>query len=202
MEFEDLKQSMEKIEMSDEMRNRIIRNCRLWAVHETEKITMKNKTNFNFKKVGLIAAAVALCLCISVAAVNHFGQFKDIKNWNGAVTGTEYVQATNEIQVSAAADQDGLIITSKLLTPDIVPYRELDDLGIGGYKIVDVSGNVIIEGEGEDFAPIIDGQAVMAVSLDGVNNGDYRLLVSAFIGYKKADQPLKISGEWECAFTV
>ena len=43
MEFRELKQSVEKIEMSDEMQNRIIKNCRLSAVHELEESTMKTR---------------------------------------------------------------------------------------------------------------------------------------------------------------
>ena len=46
MEFRELKRSVEKIEMSDEMRDRIIRNCRLSELHEMEKITMKTATKF------------------------------------------------------------------------------------------------------------------------------------------------------------
>ena len=34
-----------------------------------------------------------------------------------------------------------------------------------------------------------------------VASGSYTLLVTAFVSEKKADQPLKISGSWECAFT-
>jgi len=67
---------------------------------------------------------------------------------------------------------------------------------------VDASGDVVVDGEGDDFVEIVDGKAVMTISLDGVDNGDYKLVISSFIGSKKADQPLKISGDWECGFTV
>ena len=49
---------------------------------------------------------------------------------------------------------------------------------------------------------IVDGKAVMTISLDGIDSGDYKLLISSFVGSKKADQPLKISGDWECDFTI
>jgi len=202
MEFRELKQSVEKIEMSDEMQNRIIRNCRLSAVHETEEIIMKNRVNFTFKKVASIAAVLALCLCVSVAAANHFGHFKDVTNWTGAVIGTEYEQATDEIEVNAVAEQGVLTVTAAFLTPDTAPYSEEEAFSVGSYQIMDASGDVVVDGEGDDFVEIVDGKAVMTISLDGVDNGDYKLVISSFIGSKKADQPLKISGDWECGFTV
>ena len=202
MEFRELKQSVEKIEMSDEMQNRIIRNCRASAVHKTEELTMRNRVNFNFKKVVSIAAVIALCLCASVAAANHFGAFKDVTNWTGAVVGTEYVQATDEIEVNAVAEQGVLTITATFLTPDTAPYSEEEAFCVGNYQIVDASGYVVVDGEGNDFVEIVDGKAKMTVSLDGINSGDYKLLINSFVGSKKADQPLKISGDWACAFSV
>lgn len=202
MEFRELKQSVEKIEMSDEMQNRIIRNCCALAVHKTEEITMRNRVNFNFKKVVSIAAVIALCLCASVAAANHFGAFKDVTNWTGAVTGTEYVQATDEIEVNAVAEQGTLTITATFLTPATAPYSEQEAFTVGNYQIVDASGDVVVDGEGIDFVEIVDGQAIMTISLDGIDSGEYKLLISSFVGSKKADQPLKISGDWVCDFSA
>ena len=163
---------------------------------------MRNKANFNFKKVVSIAAVIVLCLCATVAAANHFGAFKDVANWTGAVVGTEYVPATDEIEVTAVAEQGTLTVTAVFLTPETAPYSEEEAFSVGSYQIVDAFGNVIVGGEGDDFVEIVDGEAVMTISLDGIDNGDYKLLISSFVGSKKADQPLKISGSWECDFTV
>ena len=75
-------------------------------------------------------------------------------------------------------------------------------IGQLSYQIVDVSGSVIAEGESDDSIEIVDGEAKMTVSLEVVDSGEYKLLINTFIGSKKADQPLKISGSWECDFTV
>ena len=204
MEFKDLKKSMENIKMSDEMQKRIIRNCRSAAVRETEEITMKKRVSFNFKKSMSVAAIVALCLCITIAAAaaGNFGLFKDITDWKGAVVGTEYEQATNEIEVDVVATQGNLSVIAKLLTPDTVPYSELETFGIGNYQIVDTSGNVVVEDKGADLVEIVNGEANMSISLGGVYSGNYKLLVNSFTGGKKADQPLQISGTWECDFTI
>ena len=159
-------------------------------------------TGFDVYKVVSIAAVIALCLCASVAAANHFGAFKDVTNWTGAVVGTEYVQATDEIEVNAVAEQGVLTITATFLTPDTAPYSEEEAFSVGSYQIVDASGDVVVDGEGNDFVEIVDGKAIMTISLDGIDSGDYKLLISSFVGSKKADQPLKISGDWECDFTI
>ena len=163
---------------------------------------MKHRVNFNLKKVVSVTAVIALCLCASVAATNHFGLFKDVTNWCGAIIGMEYMQATDEIEVSAVAEQGVLRITATFLAPDMAPYSELDTFGVGSYQIVDASGDVMVDGEGADFVEIVNSKAVMTFSLEGIDSGDYKLLVSSFVGSKKADQPLKISGDWECDFTI
>ena len=200
MKFKDLKRSAETIQMSEEMQARIIQNCRGAAVHETEELPMKNRIHFT--KAMSIAAVLALCLCASAAAASHFGFFRDVTNGSGAVTGTEYVQAADELAVSAAVEQGHLILTAALLTPHAAPYRELEALGVGRYQITDASGHVILDGEGGDPARITDGKAVMTLSLDGIAPGAYTLRVSTLVGSKKADQPLPISGEGSCAFTI
>ena len=202
MEFEALKRSVERIEMSEEMQNRIVGNCRAAAVCKRGKIAINNRENVSVKKIVTIAAVVALCLCASVVAASRCGCFKDVANWTGAVTGTKYVQATNEIKVHAAAERGVLTVTAEFLAPDVVPYREQEALSVGAYQIVDASGDVVDEGEGDDFAELVDGKAVMTVPLGGLADGTYRLQIQSFVGTKKADQPLEISGAWECAFSL
>lgn len=202
MEFGDLKKAVEKLELSEEMQARIIQNCRLTAASEKEKNTMKKKGIFHFGKP---TVATVLCLCVTVGAAtaaSQSGWFRDIINWNGAVIGTAYEQATNEIAVTATAVGDELTVTAALLTPDAAPYRELKTLGMGEYQIVDLSGAVVVAGESTEPVEIVDGAAKLRLSLDGINSGNYKLLVSSFVGEKKADQPLQISGSWECDFTV
>lgn len=201
MDFGNLKKSIEAIEMSDEMQARIIKNCRLSTTHKTEEFTMKKRNNNWFMKPIAIAAVLTLCM-VAAGAASHFGMFKDITDWSGAVTGTEYVQATEDIQLDASTTKDELAVTITLLTPDTVPYSELDTMGIGSYKIVDLNGKVIVNGESSDFFHIVDGKVNIFIPLNGLENGSYKLVVDAFSGAKKADNILRISGSWECEFTI
>ena len=201
MDFGNLKTSIEKIEMSDEMQARIIKNCRLSATYKTEEFTMKKRNTNWFMKPIAIAAVLTLCM-VAAGAASHFGMFKDITNWSGAVTGTEYVQATDDIQLNVSAAEDNLAVTVTLLTPDTLPYSELETMGIGSYKIVDQNGNVVFNGENSDFSLIVDGKVNISISLNGIENGSYKLVVDTFSGAKKADNILRISGSWECEFTI
>ena len=67
---------------------------------------------------------------------------------------------------------------------------------------MDLSGNVIVEGERTDLSEIINGEAEITISLDQISSGNYKLVINAFVGSKKADQPLQINGTWECAFSI
>ena len=163
-----------------------------------------NKNNTFIRKPAAVFVAVALCLSLSVTALAATGilkgHFKDIANWQGAVVGTSYEQATDEINVNATANGEKLIVQATFADPQMFPYRETEKLGIAAYKIVDVNGNVVKEGVAES-TEVANGQATINIQLNDIDSGSYKLIVTAFVSEKKADQPLNINGSWECAFT-
>lgn len=91
---------------------------------------------------------------------------------------------------------------TNMVKHDIAPYSELEILGIDSYQIVDMSGNIIIEGERTDLFEIINAKTEIKISLDNTTAGDYKLVIHSFVGSKKADQPLIINGAWECEFSI
>ena len=189
-----------EIEMPDDMQQRIIRNCR----NEMEKKTVKN-TNTFFKRPTVAVASFALCLCLAgvsaLAATGKLeGHFKDIKNWNGAVVGTSYEQATDEVELNVIDVTDELTVELTMLKPNDPPYSVFQTFGIEEYKIVDANGNTVIENEILEM-PIIDGStATVKIPLNDISEGTYKLVVSKLIGGAKAEQPLVLSGNWECEF--
>ncbi len=200
MDFYELKPSVEKIEMSDEMESRIIRKCRAEYAAERSKQTMRK---ISYKKPVMAAIAVVLCLCLAIgagAAVGG-GMFKDIKDWRGAVTGTEYVQASEEISVSLEVENGCLYVSAVMVKPDVAPYRCFEQLGIAEYSISDKNGNVLLEGK-TDMLALAEGEAEFVIVTDGLDEGEYVLSIDAFVGGSKADQPLKISGSWKAEFAV
>lgn len=163
-----------------------------------------NKNNTIFRKPATVFIAVVLCLSLSVTGLAATGvlqgYFRDITNWQGAIVGTSYEQATDEISMDVTVDGNALTALATFSIPQEFPYREIEKLGIAAYRIVDANGKIVKEGAAES-TEIINGQAAVSIQLDGIDSGSYKLVVTAFVGEKKADQPLNISGHWECAFT-
>lgn len=201
MEYEKMKSAVNAIVMPDEKKRRIARNCKMAAIQPRKEITMNHK----IRKPVAVCAVLVVCLALSVTALAATGVlqgfFKDITDFRGAVIGTSYEQATDEIGVTAAVEDNTLIVLAEFENPQAAPYSEMEELGIYHYQIIDSEGNVVREGETEQRAPVIDGQAAIDIALEDVEYGNYKLLVTAFVAAKKADQPLNISGIWECAFT-
>ena len=202
MDYEKLKSAAETITMPEEVKRRIVRNCKTQISNSRKEIVMK--TNKNIRKPAAVFVAVALCLSLSVTAIATSGvlngYFRDITNWQGAIVGTSYEQATDEIAMSVTVNGDELTVLATFSVPQEFPYREVEKLGIAAYSIVDANGKVVKEGAAES-TEVVNGQASINIQLDGIEGGSYKLIVTAFVGEKKAEQPLNINGNWECAFT-
>ncbi len=200
MDFHDLKTAVHRITLSEEAKARIIRNCASSQTSQKETYQMKKYTHF--KKPATLAALLALCLCLSlsVAAATGLGQFRDIFDFGGAVVGTAYENATQEIQVDAATAEGQILLTVTFSNEETLPYRELEFLTLGDYQILDAEGQVIAQGTGETPVAIENGQVVLTIPLNGMDYTGCELVINSFIGGKKADQPLPITGNWICKF--
>ena len=222
-----LTKKIKEIKMSDDMRKRIMKKCYDKMNHnimmknelkrdirtndkmekEMEKTKMNRKSKNKYIKHPMTAAAaLVLCVCITgvtamAAAGKLEGFFKDIKRWDGAVVGTSYEQATEEIAVSIemATDEelDILVIIEEPAKP---PYSESELFGIASYKIEDMSGNIVLSEEAFGERVSFNNQMSLEIPLNQIPSGEYKLVIKQFISEKKADQPLRISGNWECEF--
>ncbi|MBQ1786406.1 MAG: hypothetical protein II005_06755 [Turicibacter sp.] len=203
MGMKQLKKSVEEIKMSDEMKERIIRNCHLNTTYKREEFIMSNQKHKKITKLVPLAATLCICLvgAVGVSAANELGFFMDIKDWNGAITGTIYEQATNEIEVSVTVKEDEGTVLANIVDANQSPYNEIETMGIKKYQIIDLLGNVLVEGKLDDKVEIIEGKVEFSIPVNELENGDFKLIISEFVGYKKADQALVINGLWECNFT-
>lgn len=201
MDFLSLKKTVESVEMPADMRRRVLDRSKHRLEQNKEEHSMK-KTKIRMKRPLAVAAILVLCLCLPIAgaAMGNSGLFKDVIRWDGAVTGTVYENATNEIDIAAVAD-DTLAVTVTLLTPDSAPYSACEELAIGDYQIVDAAGDVVAEGSNTNSVVVDNGRAVVHIPLEGIADGTHTLRIQSFVSMKKADQPLPISGFWECDFT-
>ncbi len=171
-----------------------------------EETKMPNSENRKRRWSGT-AAAAAVAACVGISGISALaasdtlqGFFKDIFH-GGAVIGTAYEQASDEIELNITEVSRGLTVELIMSYPEKVPYSELEALDIGSYRIVGADGSIIAEGS-TTSAELRNGCAAVRIPLDNVSGGDYSLIVSEMTGFRKADQPLSISGIWECDFTL
>lgn len=193
---------VKQIEMPAEMQKRIMKKC----YEKMEEENMKENRKNIFKKPMVAVAALALCLCVTgVSALADTGKlhglFKDIIRWDGAVTGTTYEQAADEVEIIIGEVTDKLKVNISLLEAQKAPYFTFDALGIHNYRIMDKTGKVVSKGTETAVAVINNGQVQLTVSLEEIPVGEYKLVITELVGSAKADQPLVIKGNWECGFT-
>lgn len=196
-------ENLKEIEMPDDMKNRIVSKCKVEL--EEQKIS-KRKINKFARRPMVAAASLVLCLCLAGATVlastrKLQGFFKDVKRWDGAVVGTTYEQATDEIAVKITEVKEELTLEISMLDSNVAPYSEFELFGVKNYKIIDMDGKNIAEADDENMAELISGKVVVQIPVNNIAEGAYKLIISEMVGSAKADQPLVLSGIWEIEFT-
>lgn len=204
MDMKELFRDIKDIEMPDEMQRRIIRNC--YSVMEESEMNKKS-TGKKMRKPMVIAVSLAVCGCITgvtaLAATGHLqGFFKDKTRWDGAVVGTTYEQATDEINVSVTSGEGAITVTAEFVNPKAAPYGFISKFGITDYTIFDANGNVFVKDGKTAMTAISDGKIEFIIPVDNLEKGDYKLEISQFTGGAKAEQPLPVNGQWVCEFAV
>ena len=106
MKYSNMKNIAEKIMMPEDMKRRIIANCKL-EISQARKDSIMKKNNM-FKKPATVFVAMAICLSLSVTALAATGVlkgfFQDVKRPDGAIIGTTYEQATDEIALKVTVE--------------------------------------------------------------------------------------------------
>lgn len=197
---------IKEIKMSKEMRTRILKNCVTKIEREKENEDMKKNFVIVYKKPLIVAATLAVCFCLTgitaMAATGKLqGYFKDKTNWNGAITGQTYENATEEINVSTFVENELLSVTVDMVEPNLPPYNEISEIRIEAGQILNKDGNVAVMDIETGKVTIENSKAVFSIPVEKLAEGTYKLVISSFVGEKKAEQPLSIYGNWECEFT-
>ena len=201
MDMQRLKNTVTSIDMPEDMRQRILVKSRN-RLRDPEEKRMKH-TKKQVRWPAVMAAVLALCVCLPAAgmAMGNTGFFRDVMRGT-AVVGMEYEQATGEIRVTAEYARGRVMVTADFLTPEKMPYSELEALAVGSCRVTDEAGKTVAEFACSDAVKITAGQAVMVLPVQGLAPGSYTLQIDSFVGSKKADQDLAMKGYWECGFEV
>ena len=128
--------------------------------------------------------------------------FKDIRRWKGAVIGSTYEQATEEVEVQTYVSDGLLFAELQFLAPDEFPYREFDSFGIRSYEITDEQGKTVMAEKKANMNILSGSLVTIPVFPDPLPVGSYTLHIYELVGSSKVDQPLTLHGNWECNFIV
>lgn len=179
---------------------------------EINKVEGKNmskpKNIIWLKRASTIAAVVTICAVTVVSAGAIKGMFKDVKRWDGAVVGTEYVNATNDIEMNIFETNDEYIsLDINFENQNEAPFAFVQEVAITDYKVLDNNDKEVLEVnstvENGIKGKVENGRILVKLPTnDELNsNQDYKLVINTVYGLAKAEQPLKITGTWECEFT-
>ena len=195
MDMDELRAAAERITLSAEARARIARNCR------AARADAQRSGGARRRRLAAVAVAAALCLGLAATAYG-LGRFRDVTRWDGAVVGTEYGPAAEELDVRVLPAEGGIEVLAAMTSPETFPWRGLESLGLGAYRLLDGAGDTLAAGEGTAPVAVADGEAQIFLPIEALPGGDYTLVIDSFVGGAKGDQPLPLLGPWTCPFTV
>ena len=66
----------------------------------------------------------------------------------------------------------------------------------------DAEGETLVEGNSNEKVGITDGMVSLKLPLDELESGNYKLIITEFVGSAKAEQDLPIKGYWVCEFSL
>lgn len=177
---------------------------------ELNKLEEKNMNKFKnvtwLKRLATTAAVLAVCAVTVVSAGALTGYFKDVKNFSGAIVGTEYINATNDVQMNVLdANDEYITLDINFVNPSEAPFAFIQELAVTEYIVLDQNNNEVfaVNSDAENCSTAIieaDGTLIKLPTKYLNNEETYTLKINTIYGLAKAEQPLKITGDWKCEF--
>ncbi|MDO5479606.1 MAG: hypothetical protein Q4G23_10640 [Clostridia bacterium] len=177
-----------------------------------------SKPKITMRRTLAIVAVLALCIItvtMSPLANSLKGFFSDIVRFDGAVTGTKYENATNEIKVGISevtSEENGNTVVRLDLTfenPTEAPFPYIQEVAVSEYKILDGNNREIMKeklsSEEGDKGAVSAGKVSVNLSLNDAklkSGEEYTIVIEKMYGHSKADAPLQITGRWGCKFVI
>lgn len=205
-----IEEKLDAIEIPKNLHER----CMAGAMKAKAEMEEQNMKKNQIKKTVVAAAVVLVCVLAvgnTTLAGGIKGRFKDITRFDGAVTGSEYVDATDEValttgEVTVSETEIFIPVEITFLNPEAVPFRVIELIEVDAFEILNSDGEVVVcEKDANVVCSANDGHAILSLEVEAgklVAGETYRLRIEQFEGSKKADAPLAVKGEWECIFEV
>jgi len=205
-----IEEKLDAIEIPENLHER----CVTGVMKAKSEMEERNMNKNQIKKT--VAAAAVVLVCVLAVGNTTFadgikGMFKDIVRFDGAVTGSEYVGATDEVRVTAGevtvADTEVFVpVEITFLNLEAAPFKYIEWVEVDAFEILNADGEVVVsEEEANVVCSVKDGCANLSLSVEAgklVAGETYTLVIESFEGCKKADAPLPVKGGWECTFDV
>lgn len=185
------------------------------SLQEQKLVSLRKKEDKKYMKKMVAAAAVMLVCILAVGnttmADGIKGMFKDITRFDGAVTGSEYVGATDEVSITVSevtvTDAEVYVpVEIIFLNLEAAPFKYIEWVEVDAFEILNADGEVVVsEEEANEVSSVSDGAVNLSLEVEAeklVAGETYTLVIESFEGCKKADAPLPVKGEWECTFEV
>ena len=182
-------------------------------------LAQKEHKKKNFRKYyqGLAAAAVMGIVIIFASdaslATSIKGFFANLTNWNGAIIGTTYENATDEIVVTAEnIENEEYLLTVSFNNKDKVPFSITELLEMGEYQFFNDGKKINIESAFVNDVIdtgnlIIDDKELLFHTNENnykkvmIINGEVdELVIKSFFIHSAGDAPLEVKGEWRILF--
>lgn len=205
-----IEEKLDAIEIPENLHER----CVTGVMKAKSEMEERNMNKNQIKKT--VAAAAVVLVCVLAVGNTTFadgikGMFKDIVRFDGAVTGSEYVGATDEVRVTAGevtvTDTEVYVpVEITFLNLEAAPFKYIEWVEVDAFEILNADGEVAVsEEEAKVVCSVNDGCADLSLRVEAgklVAGETYTLVIESFEGCKKADAPLPVKGEWECNFEV
>lgn len=205
-----IEEKLDAIEIPENLHER----CVAGAMKAKSEMEERNMNKNQIKKT--VAAAAVVLVCVLAVGNTTFadgikGMFKDIVRFDGAVTGSEYVNATDEVRVTAGevtvSDTEVYVpVEITFLNLEAAPFKYIEWVEVDAFEILNADGKVVVsEKDASVVCSVNEGAANLSLSVEAgkIAVGEtYTLIIESFEGCKKADAPLAVKGEWECTFEV
>ena len=152
-------------------------------------------------RFAVVAAAVCVLALPGLAKLVS-GHIEDIYEGT-AIVGQVYVEADNDITVTAGADDGGETVRLRavFVNPEEAPFAYIDELTVHIEGVSDGAGNNVT-GPLSARSPITDGVAEFELQPGVPVENGYTLTIAGFTGKAKAEQPLEIQGTWQCEIVI
>lgn len=198
--------TIEKIESPFNLKNVVNKK----EINKLEGRSMNKYKNVDWiKRAATIAAVVSICLITVVAANPEKGFFKDVTRFDGAIRGTEYVNAQNEVTFKVIQDEEGnetFELEVEFVKKDVAPFKYIQEIVIPEYKIVNEKDEEILSVknslENATKATVEDGKVLLKLTIpeeitSQIESQKHFIEIENIYGLAKTEQPLKISGGWK-----